>query len=144
MKFQVVVLNVRSHAIIDSAVQSVTASAIEWDGAERRKLLGYRQREICQRQIRSLREDDARAGRAFEYAWRIAHIFEDGIDADEIVACVIPAISGAQDGFISSKPRKRPAQSNRGSKVIRVVSVKLFARIRRVLTNELDGRQATA
>ena len=50
---------------------------------------------------------------------------------------IAPAISRAKDGLVLSKPRKRPAQTNRRSKVVPVIVVNLLVRVRRILADKL-------
>src|SRR5262249_49499176 len=53
------------------------------------------------------------------------------------------AVTGAQNRFLFSAPRQRPAQAHGGAEVVPVVVVELLARGRRVLPDKRQQRRGT-
>src|SRR5205814_10689840 len=53
---------------------------------------------------------------------------------------IADAVARTQDRLLFSKPRKRPAQADSGSKVVPVIFIELLAGIRGTLSDKFLGR----
>src|SRR5207247_9545425 len=107
----------------------VSPRPMERRGLERRKVLGDRQRDLPKRQVGRLGVSDAAGPGTLKHARGNPYTFGISIDGDQCVAVIGPAISSAKDRLVLSKPRKRPAEANGGSKVVTVIVHHLLTRV---------------